>query len=179
GAHAALASQGTGRLEADAIVSIAGNVWIRALERSRVRWAVKRAIVASMLGVVARTGRFPARALRQGSDDEPARYMNQLFGAALRDAWTSADGEEDYLASLARVRIPVVSVASAGDRINCHPSCAEAFVRRCAGPVETLVIHASDDGSAPPDHMQIVTTPRARSVLVTALTWVREQLAKR
>ncbi len=178
GAHAALASQGTGRLGADAIVSIAGNVWVRELEPSAVRWAAKRAVVASMLAVVRRAGRFPARALRIGSDDEPARYMNQLFGAVERGAWTSADGDEDYLASIPHVRVPVVSIASAGDRINCNPACAEAFVRRCSGPVETLVVRASDDGSAPPGHMELVTTPRARSMLVTGLTWVREQLAR-
>jgi predicted alpha/beta hydrolase len=176
GAHAALASQGTGRLGADAIVSIAGNVWIEALERSRARWAAKRAIASAMLAVTARAGRFPARALRIGSDDEPARYMRELFGATSRGTWASADGTEDYLAALANVRVPVVSVASAGDRLDCHPSCAEAFVRRCVGPVETFVVRASDDGRRPPSHMELVTTPRARSTLVTALAWVRERL---
>jgi predicted alpha/beta hydrolase len=176
GAHAALASQGTGRLGADGILSIAGNVWMKTLDPSRARWAVKRGIVEAMLGLVDRIGRFPARALRIGSDDEPARYMHELFRAARDDVWASADRSEDYLASLANVRVPVCSIASAGDRLDCAPPCAERFVRRCAGPVETLVVRASDDGRAPPNHMELVTTDRARSVLVTALTWLREHV---
>ncbi len=176
GAHAALASQGTGRLGADAIVSIAGNVWMRALEPSATRWAAKRAMVSAIMAVTERARRFPARSLRIGSDDEPARYMRDVFRPMTNGAWTSADGSEDYLASLARVRVPVCSVASAGDRLDCRPPCAESFVRRCVGPVEVLVVARSDDGGAPPSHMELVTTPRARSALVTALTWVRERV---
>jgi predicted alpha/beta hydrolase len=70
GGHVALASQGIGRIGADAIVAIASNVWMRSLEPSRMRWALKRAMLEAIEGVCARRGYFPARALRLGSDDE-------------------------------------------------------------------------------------------------------------
>jgi hypothetical protein len=165
-----------GLLEADGVVSIAGNLWMRALEPSRALWAAKVAVVRAILGVTDRVGRFPARALRIGSDDEPARYIRDFFRTTVEGVWRSDDGD-DYLASLARVRVPVISVASAGDRLDCRPICAESFVRRCAGPTETLVVTRSDDGRRPPNHMELVTTDRARSALVTALTWLRERLA--
>jgi predicted alpha/beta hydrolase len=176
GGHVALAAQGTGAMKADAVVSIAGNVWLRELEPSRVRWAAKVAITRAFTSVTAGAGRFPARALRMGSDDESVAYVGDLSRAVTEGAWRSADGRDDYLASLANVRIPVASVASEGDRINCHADCAEAFVRRCAGPVRIVRVTRSDDGGPPPGHMEIVTTDRARSAVFAALAWARDQL---
>lgn len=175
GAHVALAAQASGRITADGILSIAGNVWMKELEPSPARWAAKVALVRAMLAVVDRAGRFPARALRIGSDDEPARYMREVFRGVTEGRWAAADGE-DWLAMLPRVRIPVASVASAGDRLDCRPACAERFVRRCGAEVETFVVERSDDGRGPPNHMELVTTPRARSTIVTALTWLAERL---
>jgi predicted alpha/beta hydrolase len=171
GAHVALAAQAIGALDADGIVSIAGNVWLRALEPSRVRWAAKVALAHAMRAVTLRAGRFPARALRMGSDDEASAYMLDLLRGVFEGKWRSADGRDDYLAALGRVTIPVCSVASDGDRINCRPVCAERLVRRCGGPVEVLRVTRSDDGGPPPDHMQIVTTRRAESAIMDAVAW--------
>lgn len=176
GGHVALAAQGTGAMAADAIVSIAGNVWVKDLEPSRVRWAAKVAMTHAFARVTERAGRFPARALRMGSDDESVAYVSDLVRMVRERAWRSADGLDDYLASLANVHIPVASVASEGDRINCHPDCAEAFVRRCGGPVRSVRVTRSDDGGPPPGHMEIVTTDRARGALFEALAWACAQV---
>ena len=177
GAHAALASQGTGRLGADAVVAIAGSVWLRALEPSRLRWAAKRALARGMLETALRLGHIPARSLRIGSDDASGRFVRDVLAFMRDDAWRSADRHDDYLASLGRVTIPVCSVASDGDSIVCHPESAELFARRCAGPIEIIRIARSDDGRRPPGHMTMVTTPRAHSQLVAALRWVESQVA--
>jgi predicted alpha/beta hydrolase len=173
GAHVALAAQGTGRLDADGVVSLAGNVWIRELEPLRVRWAAKLGVARAMRAVVARVGRFPARSLRLGSDDEPARYMTEFLRPTLEGAWASSDGRDDYLAALASVRVPVVSVASDGDHLECHPACAERFVGRCAGPTRALRVARADDGSRAPGHMGLVTTGRAKTAAIEALAWIQ------
>ncbi len=176
GGHVALAAQGTGTMQADGVVAIAANVWLRALEPSRARWAAKLAIARATLATVNRVGRFPARALRLGSDDESATYMRDLMRAPLENAWCSADGATDYVEALANVKIPVAAIVSEGDRINCHPACGDRFVRACGGPVLVSRIACADDGGKAPDHMQLVTTLAARTPIVAALAWIRSKL---
>jgi predicted alpha/beta hydrolase len=179
GGHVALASQGTGRLEADAIVAIAASVWLRELEPSRLRWAAKQLLARGMRDLASRFGRIPARRLRIGSDDATARFASDVLGFMTHDAWNSADRIDDYLGSLARVVIPVCAVASDGDRVVCHPESAELFARRCGGPVEIVRVTRSDDGRRAPGHMSMVTTPRARSQLLAALRWAEGALSAR
>ena len=176
GGHVALAAQGTGRITADGIIAIASNVWIRELETSRVRWAAKLAAGRIMAESVARTGGLPARRLRIGSDDASPAFVSDVLRFMREGRWTSADGADDYLASLARVVVPVCAVSSTGDRLTCHPASAEAFARRCRGPVETVRILRSDDGRRAPGHMEMVTSDRARSKLLAALEWMQSQL---
>lgn len=180
GAHVALAAQGAGYIDADGIVSIAGNVWLRELEPSRLRWAAKLAVVRATLAAVARLGRIPARKLRIGSDDAPERAVRDLFrGAAVDGLWRSTDGRDDYLASLAKIVVPVCSVASDGDLLNCHPTAAEAFVRRCSGPLELVRVRRGDDGGRAPGHMELVTGARARAKLLAAVDWVESRITPR
>lgn len=179
GAHVALASQGTGRLEADAIIAVAASVWLRELEPSRVRWAAKRLLARGLCEVASRFGRFPARRLRIGSDDASAKFASDALTLMTAGAWRSEDHVDDYLGSLARVVVPVCAVASHGDRVVCHPESAALFARRCAGPIEIIRVTRSDDGGRAPGHMAMVTTPRARSHLLAALRWVEAALGVR
>jgi len=172
GAHVALAAQGTRRIDVDGIVAVAGNVWLREFETSRVRAVAKLALMTALRGVARRIGRFPARTIRFGNNDASARFIEDLARTTLHHAWTSADGRDDYLAALANVQIPVCAVASDGDRLFCHPASAERFVRRCRGPVRCMRITHSDDGGPPPGHMSLVTSDRARRPLIAALQWV-------
>jgi predicted alpha/beta hydrolase len=176
GGHVALAAQGSGKIAADGIIAIAANVWIRELETSRARWAVKLALARVMEEAVARLGRLPARRLRLGSDDASAAFVRDLLRFIHDGSWKSADGADDYLASLARVVVPVCAVSSENDHVTCHPASAEAFAQRCSGPREMLRIARSDDGRRAPGHMEIVTTDRARVPLLAALAWVESQL---
>jgi predicted alpha/beta hydrolase len=178
GGDVALAAQGTGRMAADALVVIAASVWLRAFERSKLRWAAKRALALGMQEAAERFGRLPARALRLGSDDASARFVGDLVGFMRDERWRSEDGTDDYLASLARVTVPVCAVASTGDRLACHPASAEAFARRCGGPLRFLCVSRSEDGRPAPGHMALVTSDRARSSLVEALAWVEWRAAR-
>lgn len=175
GGHVALAAQGTGRMSADGLVLIACNLWLRELETSRLRWTAKLAVGRAMREAVTRVGRLPARWLRIGSDDASGRYIDDLLRFMNDGRWRSADGLDDYFASLSRVVVPICAVASDGDRLTCHPASAELLARRCRGPIEMLRVARSDDGRRAPGHMDLVTTDRARSKLIAALDWVEIQ----
>ncbi len=172
GGHVALASQGTGHLDADAIVAVAANVWLTSLEPSPVLRALKRGISSAGARLVSRVGFFPARGLRLGSDDEAGEYMQAIFAPARMGAWRSASGD-DYLAALANVQIPVYALTSEGDRLNCTPASGEALARRCGGPVHLERVVSRDDGSPPPSHMGLVTDPRTRLPWTRVDAWLR------
>ncbi len=163
GGHVALASQGTARIAADAIVAIGANVWLRELERSRLRWAAKSSFARAMVAISARTNGIPARRLHLGSDDAPDRYVRDRFRSVTHREWASRDGKDDYLASLASVTVPVAAVLGDFDLLQCPPSSGEALARRCAGPVASF--------RAPVGHMDLVTSPRARRAVLDAVDW--------
>jgi pimeloyl-ACP methyl ester carboxylesterase len=167
GGHVALAALGTGRTSVDAVVALGVSVWLRELERSHVRWGAKRVVARAMLAISSRAGGLPARKLRIGSDDASERYVRDLLSTVTTGSWASADGADDYLAALARVRVPVAAVLGERDRLNCHPSAGEAFVRRCAGPVAFF--------RAPAGHMELVTGTRAHRAVIDAVEWALAQ----
>lgn len=172
GGHAALAAQGLGLLAADGIVLCAVNVWLRELERSPLRWLEKRALTALMRQATERRGYFPARALRQGSDDEARSYIEDICVPVETGRWTSRDGRDDYRAAVGKVEVPVVSIASDGDRLFCHPDAARRFLSLCRGKVHFAHVRSSDDGGKAPGHMELVTSTRARRVFGEALDWL-------
>jgi len=177
GGHVALAALGTGRMRADGVVAVAANVWMRELEPSRVRWAAKRAIARGLLETASRVGSLPARRLRFGSDDASGRYVRDLLRPMATGRWQSADGEDDYLASLAKVTVPVSAIVSDGDLVMCNPASGEAFARRCGGPVDVVRVRRAEGGGRAPGHMALVTSTAARSALLAAVEWVRARAA--
>jgi predicted alpha/beta hydrolase len=162
GGHAAVASVSTGACEPDALVLIATNVWVPKDEQHPILRARKAATARACQMVTRAAGYFPARALGIGSDNESARLMRGWIGWWLRDAWTSDDGTVDYHAAMRHVTIPVLGIASLGDRLFCTPACAARFARRL--PAATLdVVRQADDGSSPPDHTELLTSTKATS----------------
>jgi predicted alpha/beta hydrolase len=173
GGHVALAAQGTGAIDVDGVVGFGASPWIRELEPSRPRWMIKRAVLAAALGVARRVGRLPSRALGRGSDDEPRVCVEDFGRFARTGAWMSADGRSDYLASLARVRVPVLGVVSDGDRLECVPACGERLLARTGGPQAVVRIERRDDGSPPPGHMGLLTSGRVRRAWTDVEGWMR------
>lgn len=163
GGHVALAAQGTSRIDADAIVGVAANVWLPELDPSLLRRAAKRVIAGASLRAAERLGRVPARALRIARDDVPLTYLRDLLRAPREREWRSADRADDYLASLARVTVPVANVVGERDRLLCHPRAGEAFVQRCSGPTAIFTADAR--------HLELVTIARHHAVVSDAVTW--------
>ncbi len=173
GGHVALAAQATGAIDVDAVVGVAASPWLRDLEPSRGRWMVKRAVLAAALGVSRRVGRFPSRALGRGSDDEPRACIEDFGRFARTGAWTSVDGRTDYLASLERIRVPVLSLVSEGDQLECAPPCGERLLTRAGGPTRLVRVEHRDDGSPPPGHMGLVTSGQVRNAWRDVESWMR------
>jgi predicted alpha/beta hydrolase len=173
GGHVAAAAQATGTIDVDGIALLASNVWLESTEPSHPRMLAKRAIGRAMEEVCRRVGYFPARRLRLGSDDEAAAYMGALWRVVDRDLWGSEDGRIDYWERLRDVAVPLFALASAGDPINAHPECTARFALRAKGKVTIDVVRASDDGSAAPGHMDIVTTRKCLSAWDRLEAWLR------
>ena len=164
GGHVAMAAQGLGILEADALVAIATNVWLPHFEPSFLRWSAKRASLRAMAAITTSRGFFPARTLRMGSDDESAAYVSAIVRSVQEGRWTSDDGRDDYEQALENIKVPVLGVASVADRLNCHPVCAERMLAKCGGRREFHLITHGDAGAPPPGHMELVTGEHARGV---------------
>ncbi len=167
GAHTAAAALGLGLIELDALVLVAGNVWLPSLDPSAVRRWKKRATLASVVAVSRAVGRFPARRLGVGGDDEPLRYWLAFERWWRDDAWTSDDGRDDYQAALARVTAPALAITSDGDRINCAPACGRAFAARLP-----RVTHHGITGPDAPDHMGVLTR-RDVPAAAPVVAWLR------
>jgi hypothetical protein len=121
-----------------------------------------------------RVGRFPARLLRLGSDDEARACCEDFARFASTGRWESLDGAIDYRASLVRVRIPVLQIVSDGDRFECVPTCGERFIACCGGPREVFRVKESDGGGKPPTHMALVTGGRVRAVWARVDRFLRD-----
>src|SRR5262249_14353747 len=87
----------------------------------------KGALIAAMAAFTLAFGRFPSRALRVGSDDEAAPYMNDYVRDLFARDWISRDGFS-YAAARARVETPTLALAGAGDRILAPPREARTLV---------------------------------------------------
>jgi predicted alpha/beta hydrolase len=180
GGHAAFAAQAIGAIAVDALVGIgAAPPFLGAHEPSRARWLVKRALFASMLATARRVGRFPARTLRLGSDDESLACCEDFERVARTGRWTSRDGGTDYLAALGKVTVPALQIVSERDRLECVPACGERFVASCGGPTEVVRVARGDDGGDAPSHMGLVTSGRVRRVWEGMAAWMEGVIASR
>jgi predicted alpha/beta hydrolase len=165
GGHVSLASIATSRAEPDALVVLATNIWLRSAEPNPLLYAKKAAMVRICEVATRARGFFPARTLGFGSDDEAAPFMEGWTGWWNRDAWTSDDQSVDYLSAMGSIRIPILSIASSGDRYLCTAANAARFIRRAPTANTTFeVVRRSDTGATAPDHMQLVTTRSAASI---------------
>ncbi len=173
GGHVAAAAQAARAMDVDAIGLVASNVWLAAIEPSYPRLLAKRAIVRAMDAMCRRRGYFPARGLLLGSDDEATEYIAALSRIALQGFWGTEDGRVDYWDQLRHVAVPLFALGSDGDPLNANPECVARFALRARGCVTIDRIRASDDGGAPPGHMEIVTTERSVSAWGRLEAWMR------
>jgi hypothetical protein len=148
----------------DALVALATNVWLPSDELHPILRAKKTAFVQSWRLLARAVGHFPARALGIGSDDEALPIVESWTRWWLENRWTSEGGRVDYGATMHRVTIPALGIASLGDRWLCTPACAGRFFKRL-GSTDAMfdLVRRADDGGPAPDHMELVTTRAAVS----------------
>lgn len=165
-------------LPVDLLVMLSTNIWLPQLEPSKPHWWSKRALLASWARVTRLRGFFPARALRVGTADEPRSYVAQFENWASTGRWLDEAGRTDYLETLERVRIPVLSVTARGDRLFCRTPCGRRFAAQLRrAPVTFWEIGARELGTRDePGHMDLVTDNRSRPLWERIDSWIGARL---
>jgi alpha-beta hydrolase superfamily lysophospholipase len=154
----------------DGLVLLGANVWLPQLEPSRARWWFKRGFYPLLVLAGTRHGFLPARRLRVGTADEPLPYLQQL-GRWLGEAdWTAQSGHS-YLADLPQVRVPILSVASVGDRLLAVPACQLRFACRTQGSVSHITVGHAFGHACEPDHMGLVLDERMAPIWREIAAW--------
>ena len=131
---------------------------------------VRRTLAAATIALARALGRFPARALRLGSEDEAAGIIGEWMEWNVRGGWVGTDGF-DYFAGLAGVTTPYLGVAGGADRLFAPPAACRQVVERVGATRRTLAI-------APGlSHRGLVLDERARaSCWPNVVVWLKETL---
>jgi predicted alpha/beta hydrolase len=179
GGHTAMAAAGVFPERApDAIVSIAGNMWVPQTEPSALRRAAKGAVLRGWLGITEAWGHFDPRPLKMGTEAVALPYLRQFVQMWRERRYGSADGSIDYLAALGRVTIPVLSVASEGDALLAHPEAVSRFVGHVRG-ADMRVVRRGELFREAPSHMGLLTDARSAPVWEEIGRWLLERLPAR
>ncbi|HIA04928.1 MAG TPA: alpha/beta fold hydrolase [Myxococcales bacterium] len=166
-------------LPVDAVVSLAGNVWIRDLEPSLPRWMLKY-LIMNLFSLTAKvTGHYPARRLGMGTDDEAAPYVQQLATFARSNVWGSRCGYQNYLSGMEKIRIPILSVVGQADTWMCQPKWAERWLAHATNAeLHFRVVGELDSDPQDIDHMKLVTDLRMKPIWTEMGHWILNQLSK-
>jgi len=97
-------------------------------------------------GITRLLGRFPARALGIGPEDELPGIMSQWLAWNVRGRWVGADGT-DYLANARRIDVPVLAIAGGGDII-APPSSCRRLLEHIGGTDRQLLVCGRRQGFA-------------------------------
>ncbi len=119
-------------------------------------------------------GRFPAKILGLGPEDELPGVMAQWMTWNLRGEWLGDDGV-DYVAALADVRVPVLAVSGAGDTVFAPPPACRGLMEMVGTDDATYVLAGRETGfSEDFDHPGIVVSKAAHAeVWPLVIDWLR------
>lgn len=107
---------------------------------------IGRAMLATMVrALAARLHTFPARSLRLGPEDEPAGVLEQWFDWNLHGHWAGDDGA-DYSHQLSTLRLPLLMLAGAGDRLWAPPHACRALFDSIGSTNRSFVLCGRDSG---------------------------------
>jgi predicted alpha/beta hydrolase len=149
GGLVACAALGTGRIAPPRVLGLAAtSVWLGETLR-------RRAIMRAYRGVTRLLGRAPIRALRVGTADEAAGYVDQLTGWAKHGRWTSLRGI-DYRAALDRIATPTFAFTGATDWM-CRPRDANQIAKRIPACEPLRVVGKTSGDPLDPDHFELFT----------------------
>ena len=120
-------------------------------------------------------GRFPARIVGIGPEDELPEVMAQWMTWNLHGEWEGEDGT-DYVAELANVRVPVLGMSGAGDTVFAPPHACRSLVEMLGSDDATYRLAGTETGFTENfDHPGIVVSRAARAEVWPLLVdWLRE-----
>lgn len=162
----ALAGEPGVRERVTGVVALATPVpWLQRWRRIGA-WVIK---VASRL-----LGRFPAKLLRLGPEDELPGVMSQWMSWNLEGEWLGED-QIDYAHALADVRVPVLAVSGAGDTTFAPPEACRQLMEMVGTEDATYVLAGRETGfSEDFDHPGIVVSKAAhQEVWPLVIDWLR------
>jgi len=120
-------------------------------------------MAAAVLGITRTLGRFPARLIGIGPEDEHAGIMEQWMRWNLRGRWVGDDGT-DYFAGCRRITVPVLALAGGGDWLIAPPSVCEDLVDAFASRDATFLTCGRKEGfSEDFDHNRMLVSSTARA----------------
>lgn len=100
---------------------------------------LRRVLARTTVAICHGLGRFPARALRMGPEDEAALILAEWMEWNVRGRWVGADGF-DYLAALRHLPTPVLALAGEGDHLFAPPDACRELVDRIGAASATLAV---------------------------------------
>src|SRR5712692_22219 len=130
----------------------------------------RRTLALGAIAICHVLGRFPARALRMGSEDEAALVLGDWMSWNTEGRWVGRDGF-DYLAALAAVRTPYLGVAAKDDSLFAPADACRHVVSAVGAARKALLLvpHL--------DHRGMLLDPRARdSCWPQVSDWLEETL---
>ena len=135
-------------------------------------------MAAAALTITRLMGRFPARLIGIGPEDEHRGIMQQWMRWNLTGRWHGEDGT-DYFANCARVTAPLLALAGAGDWALAPPSLCEDLVDATTSDDRTFVTCGRAEGfSENFNHNRVlVSAPARREVWPLIADWIESRFA--
>ncbi len=133
----------------------------------------RRLGAAMVRGMSLAFGRFPARRLRLGAEDELPHVMAQWMLWNLRGRW-GWEGGPDLLDELAGVDVPTLAAAGSGDRVFAPPALCRRLLDRLGAPEKTFREFGTRTGCSEDfSHAGLVVSRAAsREVWPELLAWM-------
>jgi hypothetical protein len=121
-------------------------------------------------------GRFPARLLRLGPEDELPGVMAQWMAWNLEGRWIGDEGT-DYVERLAGLDLPILGMSGAGDTVFAPPDACRALVEMVGGDDRTYRLAGRETGFDEDfDHAGLVVSRAARAqVWPRVMDWLGER----
>lgn len=121
-------------------------------------------------------GRFPARLLRLGPEDELEGVMTQWMTWNTSGRWLGDDGT-DYEAGLGRLELPLLTVSGTGDHFFAPPLACYGLHERISSPDKTFVLCGRHSGYREDfGHVSIIVGSAARErVWPMIIRWLQQR----
>lgn len=129
---------------------------------------IRYPLAAGVLGLTRTLGRFPARALGLGPEDEHPGIMEQWMRWNLRGRWWGDDGT-DYFVGCRRLSMPVLALAGRGDRLIAPPRLCKDLLDALGSTDKTFIVCGRSEGFSEDFNHEGLLVSRAASVEVWPL----------